>query len=215
MPVHAQDEDACAPPTDKKIVKLLEEAAKAREPMERHRSLKATLEVDPECIECHFRLGLSAYRIAREGGSFYKAAIGYLEKVRQACPTYHSDVAYTLGVMHYAEDRFQEAAIAFDAFRRFPTDDVTRSSKDYDKQYKDVEEIMPELQFYLDFYRNTAPLAPTVLANVSTPEDEYLPVFSPDNELLFFTRKQTVKAKGDIVGREVEELTEARRKRRQ
>ncbi len=215
MPVHAQDEDACAPPTDKKIVKLLEEAAKAREPMERHRSLKATLEVDPECIECHFRLGLSAYRIAREGGSGYKAAIGYLEKVRQACPTYHSDVAYTLGVMHYAEDRFQEAAIAFDAFRRFPTDDVTRSSKDYDKQYKDVEEIMPELQFYLDFYRNTAPLAPTVLANVSTPADEYLPMFSPDNELLFFTRKQTVKAKGDIVGREVEELTEARRKSQQ
>jgi len=215
MPVHAQDEDACAPPTDKKIVRLLEEAAKAREPMERHRSLKATLEVDPECIECHFRLGLSAYRIAREGGSGYKAAIGYLEKVRQACPTYHSDVAYTLGVMHYAEDRFQEAAIAFDAFRRFPTDDVTRSSKDYDKQYKDVEEIMPELQFYLDFYRNTAPLAPTVLANVSTPADEYLPMFSPDNELLFFTRKQTVKAKGDIVGREVEELTEARRKSQQ
>jgi outer membrane protein OmpA-like peptidoglycan-associated protein len=210
--VHAQDEDRCAPPTDKKLVKLLEEAAKAREPMERHRSLKATLEVDPECIECHFRLGLSAYRIAREGGSGYKAAIGYLEKVRQACPNYNSDVPYTLGVMHYAEDRFQDAAVAFDAFRRFPSDDAARLSKDYDKQYKDVEEVMPELQFYLDFYKNTAPLAPAVLANVSTPADEYLPMFSPDNELLFFTRKQTVKAKGDIVGREVEELTEARRK---
>lgn len=211
-PVLAQEEDACAPPTDKKIVKLLEDAAKAREPMERHRSLKATLEVDPECIECHFRLGLSAYRIAKEGGSGYKAAIGYLDKVLQTCPSYHSDVPYTLGVMHYAEDRFPEAAKAFVAFQRFPSDDATRMSKDYDQQYKDVEEIMPELQFYVDFYKNTAPLDPTVLPNVSTVSDEYLPMFSPDNELLFFTRKQTVKAKGDIVGREVEELTEARRK---
>lgn len=215
MPVHAQDEDACAPPTDKKIVKLLEEAAKAREPMDRHRSLKATLEVDPECIECHFRLGLSAYRIAKEGGSGYKAAVGYLSKVQETCPTYHSDVPYTLGVMQYAEDRFAEAAKAFEAFRRFPSDDATRLSKDYDKQYKDVEEIMPELQFYVDFYKNTAPLDPVVMENVSTAADEYLPMLSPDNELLFFTRKQTVKAKGDIVGREVEELTEARRRSQQ
>lgn len=214
-PLHAQDNDACVPPTDKKIVKLLEDAAKAREPMERHRSLKATLEVDAECIECHFRLGLSAYRIAKESGSGYKAAIGYLDKVHQTCPSYHSDVPYTLGVMHYAEDRFPEAAKAFEAFRRFPSDDPTRMSKGYDQQYKDVEEIIPELQFYLDFYKNTAPLDPTVLPNVSTPADEYLPMFSPDNELLFFTRKQTVKAKGDIVGREVEELTEARRRSQQ
>jgi outer membrane protein OmpA-like peptidoglycan-associated protein/tetratricopeptide (TPR) repeat protein len=212
---HAQDADPCAPPTDRKVLKLLEEAAKARDPMDRHRNLKATLEVEPECIECHFQLGLSAYRIAREGGNGYKAAIGYLEKVRQVCPDHHSDVLYTLGVMHYAEDRFTEAATAFDAFLRFPGGDAARLSKDYDKQYKDVEEIMPELRFYLDFYKNTAPLAPTVLANVSTPADEYLPMFSPDNELLFFTRKQTIRAKGDIVGREVEELTEARRKNRQ
>ena len=109
-PVQAQEEDACAPPTDKKILKLLDEAAKAREPMERHRSLKATLEVDPGCVECHFRLGLSAYRIAREGGSGYKAAIGYLDKVQQTCPTYHSDVPYTLGVMHYAENAKAHAA---------------------------------------------------------------------------------------------------------
>jgi hypothetical protein len=86
-------------------------------------------------------------------------------------------------------------------------------SKDYDKQYTGRgRPIMPELQFYVDFYKNTAPLDPVVVLNVSTPADEYLPMLSPDNELLFFTRKQNVKAKGDIVGRDVEELTESRRK---
>lgn len=211
--VLAQDgEDPCGVPTDKKIVKLLEEASKAKDPMERHSALKSTLEVDPECVECNFRLGLSAYRIAKEGGKGFKAAVGYFAKVQAICPNYHSDVPYTLGVMHYAEDNFAEAARSFEAFRKFPSDDATRMSKDYDKQYQDVEEIMPELQFYVDFYKNTAPLDPVVVLNVSTPADEYLPMLSPDNELLFFTRKQNVKAKGDIVGRDVEELTESRRK---
>lgn len=208
----AQDDaDPCAAPTDKKIVKLLEDASKAKDPAQRHAKLKSTLEVDPECIECHFRLGLSAYRIARESGKGYDAAIRYLEKVQATCPTYHSDVPYTLGTMRYADGDFAGAAKAFEAFRKFPSDDATRMSKDYDKKYQDVEEVMPELQFYVDFYSNTAPLDPKALANVSTPDDEYLPMFSPDNELIFFTRKRMVRAKGDIISREVEELMEARR----
>lgn len=204
--------DPCAPPTDKKVMKLLDEAAKAKDPVERHGKLKSTLEIDPECVECSFQLGLSAYRIGKESGKGYKAALGYFDKVQATCPTYHSDVPYTLGVIYYAEDKFAEAAKAFEAFRKFPSDDATRMSKDYDKKYQDVEEIMPELQFYVDFYRNTMPFDPRVVPLVSTTVDEYLPMLSPDNELMFFTRKLQVKARGDIVSREVEELTEARRK---
>ena len=85
--VLAQDgEDPCGVPTDKKIVKLLEEASKAKDPMERHSALKSTLEVDPECVECNFRLGLSAYRIAKEGGKGFKAAVGYFANVRHTHP---------------------------------------------------------------------------------------------------------------------------------
>jgi outer membrane protein OmpA-like peptidoglycan-associated protein/tetratricopeptide (TPR) repeat protein len=212
--LQAQEEgmDPCAPPTDKKVMKLLDEAAKAKDPVERHGKLKSTLEIDPECVECSFQLGLSAYRIGKESGKGYKAALGYFDKVQATCPTYHSDVPYTLGVIYYAEDKFAEAAKAFEAFRKFPSDDATRMSKDYDKKYQDVEEIMPELQFYVDFYRNTMPFDPRVVPLVSTTVDEYLPMLSPDNELMFFTRKLQVKARGDIVSREVEELTEARRK---
>jgi hypothetical protein len=100
---------------------------------------------------------------------------------------------------------------SFEAFRKFPSDDPAKLSKDYDKQYTDVEAVMPELQFYVDFYKNTAPLDPQLVRNVSTPAKEYLPMLSPDNELLFFTRVSKRQAKGDIVSRDVEELTEARR----
>lgn len=210
---YAQEaDDPCAMPTDKQVLKLLDGASKAKDPTDRHAKLKSTLEIDPGCVECNFRLGLSAYRIGREGGKGYAAAIKYLEAVQAKCPHYHSDVPYHLGVMYYAQDQFAQAAKAFEAFQRFPTEDAARMGKDYDKKYKEVEEVMPELQFYVDFYRNTADLNPVPVANVSTTADEYLPMLSPDNELLFFTRKHQVRAKGDLVARDVEELMEARRK---
>jgi outer membrane protein OmpA-like peptidoglycan-associated protein len=213
MGVAAQDDPGpCDPPTDKKIVKLLEDAARAKDPMDRHRKLKEAHELDADCGECLFQLGLSAYRIGKSGGSGYAAAIRYFDQLEAKCPSYHSDVPYHLGVMRYAEGDLAAAAKAFDAFRKFPTDDPARISKNYDRQYKDVEEIMPELQFHIDFNRHAGPLDPVALANVNTGGDEYLPMLSPDNELLFFTRKRQVRAKGDIVAREVEELTEARRK---
>ncbi|HRH71014.1 MAG TPA: OmpA family protein [Flavobacteriales bacterium] len=211
----AQDDgaadDPCAPPTDKKIVKLLEDAGKAKDPVERHQKLKSALEIDSECASCLFQLGMSAYRIGKEGGKGYGPAIKYFDQLQAKCPNYHSDVPYHLGIMHYAQDEFAEAAKAFEAFRKFPSDDATKLSKDYDKKYTDVEAVMPELQFYVDFYKNTAPLDPELLRNVSTPAKEYLPMLSPDNELIFFTRVSKVQAKGDIMAREVEQLSEARR----
>jgi hypothetical protein len=81
------------------------------------------------------------------------------------------------------KDQFAEQPRSFEAFRKFPSDDPAKLSKDYDKQYTDVEAVMPELQFYVDFYKNTAPLDPQLVRNVSTPAKEYLPMLSPDNEL--------------------------------
>ncbi len=213
--IHAQDEgttdDPCGRPTDKKVVRLLEDAAKAKDAVERHQKLKDALELDGECAECLFQLGVSAYRIGKEGGKGYGPSIKYFEQLQEKCPQYHSDVPYYLGVMHYAQDEFAEAARSFKAFQDFPNDDPAKQSKDHDKKYTDVEAVMPELRFYVDFYRNNVPLDPVLVRNVSTPAKEYLPMLSPDNELLFFTRVSQVKAKGDIVSRDVEELTEARR----
>ena len=209
----AQDEPGpCDPPTDRKVVKLLEDASKAKDALERHQKLKEALELDSECGECLFQLGSSAYRIGKEGGKGYEPAIRYFDQLNTKCPNYRSDVPYFLGTMYYAQDKFAEAAKAFEEFRKFPSDDPSKMSKDHDKKYSDVEAVMPELQFYVDFYKNTAPLDPQLVKNVSTVAREYLPMLSPDNELLFFTRVSKRKAKGDLVPRDVEELTEARRK---
>ena len=213
MPVVAQEEEGgpCDKPTNKEVVKLLEAAAKTKDPAERHQKLKATQELDPECAECLFQLGLSAYNRASAGAGKFEAGIGYLEKVRAKCPEYHSDLYYYLGTMYYAQDKFPEAAQAYDKFLKFPSDDQSKIAKDIDTKTADVQQVMPELQFYADFYRDNRPFEPVVLRGVCTGADEYLPMFSPDNELLFFTRLSQVQAKGDLVSKTVEELTEARR----
>lgn len=212
-PMQAQDEEPgpCDKPTDKKIVKLLADAAKEKDPRERHALLKATQDIDPECAECLFQLGVSAYGRASAGAGSFEAGIRYLEQLRAKCPEYHSDLYYYLGRMYYADERFAESTQAFQRFLKFPTDDQGKFSKDVDAKTADVEKLMPELQFYADFYKDTRPFTPTVLRGVSTPADEYLPMFSPDNELLFFTRMSKYQAKGDPFPRDVEELSEARR----
>ena len=50
-------------------------------------------------------------------------------------------------------------------------------------------------------------MKPLAVTGVSSVKDEYLPALSPDAEIMFYTRKFTKKAKGDLVGREVEEFT--------
>jgi outer membrane protein OmpA-like peptidoglycan-associated protein len=209
----AQDDDAgpCGRPTDKKVLKLLDDADRTHDPSDRHQKLKSLLDDHPDCAECLFRTGESAYQRAAAGAGSFKPGITYLELLKAKCPDYHSDMYYYLGNMYYAQERFAEASEAFQHFLKFPSDDPARMSKDIDGETAKVERILPELAFYTDFYKDQRPLQPQVLRGVDTPFDEYLPMFSPDNELLFFTRINKYQAKGDRFPRDVEELTEASR----
>ena len=208
----AQDEGGpCEQPTDKKVIKLLADAEKIKDPAQRHQKLRASLEADPECTECRYRVGLSAYGRARSGAGGFTPAIQYLEQVEARCPTYHADVPWHLGAMYYAQREYSKAADAFDRFLKFPQDDPARLPKDIDRKAREVEELKPELDFHRDFHRNAGTLDLRLVENVSTEADEYLPMLSPDNELLFFTRVRKVRDKGDIVARDVEEFMEAKR----
>jgi len=209
---HAQDDPGpCDPPTDKRVLKRLDDAESTHNPTDRHQKLKALLDDQPDCAECLFRTGESAYERAQAGAGGYAPGITYLERLKALCPEYHSDLYYYLGNMYYAQDQYTEANDAFQAFLKFPTDDPAKVDKDIDRKIEEVEHILPELAFYTDFYKDQRPLRPELLPGVDTPADEYLPMFSPDNELLFFTRISKYQAKGDRYPRDVEELTEARR----
>ena len=209
----AQDEEPgpCDRPTDKNVLKALADAEGTRNPTDRHQRLKALLDENPDCAECLFRTGESAYGRAKAGAGSFSTAQGYLEDLEKRCPAYHSEVYYYLGNIYYAQQRHADASAAFRKFLDFPANDPAKLGLRNAQEREEVEKVLPELAFYTDFFKDNKPLDPVPLAGVNTPADEYLPMFSPDNELLFFTRLSKHLAKGDRFPRDVEELTEARR----
>jgi outer membrane protein OmpA-like peptidoglycan-associated protein len=209
----AQDAEAgpCDPPADKKTIKVLAAAMGTGNATERHRQLKQLLEEHPDCMECLYRTGESAFQRASAGAGGYSAGMEYLERVKARCPEYQRDLYYYLGRMYYAQERFAEAATAFQRFMDGTWAVPAKPDKQQEARMAEVERLQPELAFYTEFYKDQRPFTPWPVPGVDTPADEYLPMLSPDNHLLFFTRVSKHQALGDRFARDVEELTEARR----
>lgn len=212
--LNAQDEDdPCALTDNKKAVELFKKGTnKKYDAGKRYAYLKESLEEDPDCVECLEVIGTRAYKKAKAGGVAFTKPIQYFKHLVELCPDQHADPYYYLGAMYYSEGDLTNAVKYFQEFLAFDEAGEDKYSKDHEKKRGDVEEILPEAEFYATFYENEVPFNPVALENVNTIGDEYLPMLSPDNELLFFTRKSMKKAKGDLVGKIIEDFSQSRRK---
>jgi len=179
---------------------------------QRTQFLRDALEIDENCMECLYQLGKKAYRRAKnETYDFSKAKI-HLRKLIEICPDYHSDPYYYLGAMAYADQEYTQALKHFDYFIHFPSDDESKFSRDYDKNYETVKGAIPSVEFFKKYAENPVDFNPQVVKEISTKEgEEYLPVLSPDNEIIFFTKKHQKKSKGIVGANWVEEFTMSKR----
>jgi len=173
---------------------------------ERIAFLKDALEIDEECLPCMYLLGKEYFIKAKAGHASYRTSEENFKELVQLCPEFHSDPYYYLGIIYYGRNSYQDALFYFKGYVNFPTDDESKFSKDSDKKYDDVKEVIDELEFKASFYGNPVPFNPVKVNRISTLNDEYLPMLSPDNEIIFFTRKSMKKAKGDLFAIEIEEL---------
>jgi outer membrane protein OmpA-like peptidoglycan-associated protein/tetratricopeptide (TPR) repeat protein len=206
----AQEE--CEVDLSSKAQKLLEKGSSKKVPkQERMAYLNEALEIDDNCLACYYNLGIEYFKRAKTAGTSYSSSEENFKELIQRCPYYHSDPYYYLGVIYYGRNQYEKALEYFNGFVNFPLDDESKFSYDYDKKYDDVQEVIKDLEFKASFYGNPVPFNPVKVNYISTNNDEYLPTLSPDNELIFFTRKSLKKAKGDLFTREVEELTWGRR----
>ncbi len=195
----------CEPSENKKAIKLLDKAtsSSSMELGERRVLLKDALEVDENCLECRFALARLEYQMASEQNRSYDPSLANFQGVIDQCPTYHADAYYYSGIIHYGNQDYNEAQKALEAFITFDPE-LGSISRDNERKIEDVESILPEVSFYANFYDNPVAYSPVRQDGVSGNGDEYLPMLSPDNEYIFFTRKESVKAKGDLYSREVE-----------
>ena len=208
----AQAQNDCTNDLGKKTRKLIEEG-KNRKYLIREQIdfLNEALEIDEDCLECRFQLGMLYFDKAKRGNGSYTNSTRFFRELVAQCPTYHSDAWYYLGLIAYGQQDYPEALKAFEAYIHFPPDDASKFSKDSDKKYDDVKEVIDEIEFFAEFYGNPVSFEPEVVKNVSTRGDEYLPMISPDNELIFYTGKYRKKAKGDLFEREIEQFMWSKR----
>lgn len=210
IPLQGQEE--CEEELNSKTIKLLEKGrSKKNTRMERIAYLEEAIEIDENCLECLNLLGNEYFKKAKAGNVSYSTPESYFKELVRLCPDYHSDPYYFLGVITYGRNDYVSALSYFNQFVSFPLGDESKFSKDYDKRYDDVKEVIKDLEFKASFYGSPVPFDPVKVTHISTKADEYLPTLSPDNELIFFTRKRMHQAKGDLFAREIEELSLGRR----
>ncbi len=208
----AAAQEHCGPTGEKKAEKFYKQAMESEklDQMARLGLLSKSTAADPNCVQCHFAKARLQYRMANEQGLPMLQALWSYEKVIELCPSFHADAHYYAGLIHYGNQDYKEAVEHFEDFLLF--EKTPRNiARDHEVKERDVAQILPEIRFYVDFYENPVPFDPVRLNHLNTEADEYLPMLSPDNEFIFFTRKGKVKEKGDLYPREVETFMQARK----
>lgn len=209
-----QEDSPCSSQPSSKAAKLLDKGTDKRKyDIDKRRGyLEDAREEDDTSVEVALALGLLYHTLARRNGEGLVEARALLTYVHAACPGHNEEVPYTLGSIAYAEDKPKEALDWFNLFLQWESKTGRPISPRHRKRLEQVEQVLPELHFLIQYtaHRNAPP--PRLLREVSTRDAEYLPALSADGTLLFFTRAGQRKAKGDIVSKPFEDFTWARRK---
>jgi len=182
-------EDNCPEPK-KKAIKILE-LAKTATGSEKKKLLVEAIKIDPNYLEAYDELSLISEKNvenAFNSGNVVelqqeeKIKLNYWKKIVEICPDYRN-FYYTmqLGDYYFGRRDFIAAKPFYQAILATPN----AFKKDERYAYDRVQDI----NTYIQLIKDTVPFIPQKVEGPSTENDEYLPMLSPDNRYLFFTRK--------------------------
>lgn len=208
-------------PPSKKTQKLMDAGSNAPDAKTAVEHFNNAMKEAPDNAGVYFAYGMYAYNTGVKyyetlpnpatGDKSFQKAEEMFQKAVEYCNDYHSDMYYLLGVISYTQEDQATAMQWFEKFVAYKHNEPSRYSDDYTKKLADVKEILSELKANAEFASVTVPFNPVMVANVSSKEDEFFPMLSPDNELMFFTRKSDISNLGDIQHNVVEQFTFAQR----
>ena len=213
----AQDEEdeSCTFP-DKKVLKIVDKAKSTPAP-ERYKLFKQATDAAPDKAMVYFEYALLSFQEAQEaynssydpskGDRLMVKAKGLFEKVVELCSDYHADMYYYLGGIYYMQQDKVKANQYFQKFLAFESKNDSRFPKDFVQKRNEIEKLIGATKKEVDLLSNKVPFEPKIVKNVSTSRDEFFPMISPDNELIFYTRRVDRSNKGDIMSRVLEEFT--------
>ena len=209
-------QEACDNPS-KKVLKVIAEALKSKDTRSAVGKFNAAIEMDEENAKAYYEYGVYAYNNAMNfyetkpnpsmGDRSLQKSEELFRVVLDLCPDYHANASYYLGVINYMQQEMPEAIKWFKAFKNYNHSDVNRYPEDFTKKLTDVNDVLTDLENDLVLKSNQVPFAPQLVRNVSTSNNEYFPMISPDNELIFYTRKLDRSDLGSIRSNVLEEIT--------
>lgn len=213
----AQEEsEACVDPS-KKVLKLITTAVNAKDARTAVENFNAAIKMDEGNATAYYEYGMYAYNSGLNyyetqpnpamGDRSFKKAEEMFAITLDLCSDYHANASYYLGVINYTQQEMTEAIKWFKEFKKFKHLDTERYPEDFTKKLSDVDEVLADLEKDLAIKSEQVPFAPKLVRNVSTDKNEYFPMISPDNELIFYTRKLDRRNLGDIKSNVVEEIT--------
>ena len=211
---------SCGEP-NKKSFKYLESARRAPSLQTAVDFFLKAIESDPENATPYFRYATFAYEQGTEfyrsqptpaqGDKSYNTAEENYIKALSKCDSMHAEIFYYLGIINFAQKDQKSSKEWFQRFLAYQNPDLNRFPLDYNRMKKDVDELLKKWEEQATVQANVVPFSPFKIPNVNTPTDEYFPMLSPDNELMFYTRKLDRRNLGDMVGNIVEEFTVSQR----
>lgn len=211
--------DANCNPPSKKTQKLISSAIASESVQAAVDNFNKAFEAEPENAMAYYEYGIYAFTQgmnyyetddspARGDKSFAKAEQMF-NAVLDRCEEFNAGTFYHLGVIKYLQKDKESAITWFEKFLAYKNEDNNRFPNDYGKMITDAKNVLKEMKsapIYSEVIKKV-PYSPFRVQNVSSMQDEYFPMISPDNELMFYTRKVDKRNLGDIVGQIVEEFT--------
>lgn len=197
----AQEETKCQEIDNNKATKLYEQGINKKfKKEERLAFLKQALDMEPDYVDANFAYAEERIKTLIYENASFKPTEPYFKKVIEICPKYHSDPYYYLGYIYYEEENWIESEKYLKEYLNFKDDDEKKYNKSYDAFLFQAKQMVRYAKLYNEIYKNPVPFDPHPVAGICTERDEYLPIISPDNEMMLFTRKQAFENKNGTPG---------------
>lgn len=181
-------EESCQEPK-KKAVKYLE-SAKISKGDQKKALLIEALKIDEEYIEAYDELAEyadkeaeKAYNNGNVNGLKNNTAlrISYWKQIVEKCPSYRNYYhAMQLGNYYFGMRKYAEAKPYYQL--------IVSAPKAYKDDERNAHTRLEDIATYEKLISTIVPFQPTKLEGPATGNNEYLPMLSPDNRYLFFTR---------------------------
>lgn len=182
----AQEDWGCSKP-NKKAQKEYEKAHQLRfNGTAAYTYLINATKLDPEYAEALSALAYVNSKKDQSDDRIFNRTFSYYEKTREACAAYRNyEASFELAKGLYRKKQYSEA-------ERMLAEYLTKADPKKSNYLKEAQALQDQIDKYQELFSSKVPFDPKKVDGASTDFDEYLPMLSPDNQYLFFTRKAEI-----------------------